>query len=345
MNYLFESFKSNKSKASTSKGAASNVSASNVSASKGAASNVSSSEKSKSTPKKQEPVKEVFSLDNSYFDQNTYYSIFCHKDKFERLNNITFDTNSQKIIKKEKKSNYRTCEDTCQNNKECTSYTFNDNIDECTTFKSYPKNIFKNQKNVISGIKNSASFDFSKLNQNQKNKIRNYCIQNYYEKKKIKTNIEKCIQDVYKKRNDSYIDLDIDCISDKIRPYKTKEDIKKSKIDIPLKNESPTLQRYFDNFNSYQTSKKKYNQMENQVKIYDPQFISFQKLQNDNIQELHKKMNESISTIQNTEKQLEQQNKNVIGETFQNQEKHSSLFISILFILLLFTLIFHYYKK
>ena len=294
---------------------------------------------------------ESFSLDGSYFDKNTYYSIFCHKDKFERFNDTAFDTTSQKIIKKERKSSYRTCEDSCQKDKECTSYTFNDSIDECITFKSYPKNIIKNRKSNICGIKNSSSYDFSKLNSNQKKNVRNYCIQNYYEKKNLKSNIEKCIRDVYKKKNNSYIDLDVDCVADKVRINKTKDDIKKEKINIQLKSESPTLQRYLDNWKSFQSSMKKYNQTENQVKIYDPKFTSFQESQQKNIQELQKDMNQSISTIENNEKQLEQEKQNVIGETFQNylsstnQQKYTQLFIYFIFILILLIVILYHYKK
>ncbi len=354
MNYLFEAFKTSSTSKSTSKSSSNKTQpqkTTTVSRPVTTTTQPATTKTQPATTKTQTKKSESFSLDGSYFDKNTYYSIFCHKDKFERFNDTAFDTTSQKIIKKERKSSYRTCEDSCQKDKECTSYTFNDSIDECITFKSYPKNIMKNRKSNICGIKNSSSFDFSKLNSNQKKNVRNYCIQNYYEKKNLKSNIEKCIRDVYKKKNNSYIDLDIDCVADKVRINKTKDDIKKEKINIQLKSESPTLQRYLDNWKSFQSSMKKYNQTENQVKIYDPKFTSFQKSQQENIQELQKEMNQSISTIENNEKQLEQEKQNVIGEAFQNylssthQQKYTQLFIYFIFILILFIVILYHYKK
>jgi hypothetical protein len=65
------------------------------------------------------------------------------------------------------------CKDECSNNNKCTSYSYDSNKKKCFNYLNYfPDNIYNDVKDVNSGYKLSFPYDYTQLNDNQKNNIK-----------------------------------------------------------------------------------------------------------------------------------------------------------------------------
>lgn len=65
------------------------------------------------------------------------------------------------------------CKDTCSKNNKCTSYSYDNNNKQCFNYNNvFPDNIYTDVKGVQSGYKLNFPFDYTKLNDIQKNNVK-----------------------------------------------------------------------------------------------------------------------------------------------------------------------------
>jgi hypothetical protein len=176
---------------------------------------------------------------------NLFSSIFCknilENNGFIQKADSTF--NNLPVYKTETTSDENTCLNNCKNDPYCSSYNFikNKSSLNCLLYNQVPTSISNNDININAGYKNTLNYDFNNLNTNQKNVIRNDCINNYLNNNYNTTNLNyiecyslgndnselnfsaQCLANMYEplnkiKTNTSFTNIDnnlIDSITDK----------------------------------------------------------------------------------------------------------------------------------
>ena len=115
-------------------------------------------------------------------NNNLFSSVFCKNistnNSFIQKENSTF--NNLPVYKTQSTPDENTCLNNCKNDAYCSSYSFqkNNSSSNCSLYNQVPTSI-ANNNNINSGYKNTYKYDFNNLNSNQKNVIRNDCINNY----------------------------------------------------------------------------------------------------------------------------------------------------------------------
>lgn len=115
-------------------------------------------------------------------NNNLYSSVFCKNiltnNGIIQKENSTF--NNLPVYKTQSTPDENTCLNNCKNDSYCSSYSFqkNKSSSNCLLYNQVPTSL-ANNNTINSGYKNTYKYDFNNLNSNQKNVIRNDCINNY----------------------------------------------------------------------------------------------------------------------------------------------------------------------
>jgi hypothetical protein len=286
--------------------------------------------KSSSPPPKQ-PIK--YSLQQSDFNNDTYYGIFCNDNTggYRNWNNQRFDTNKQDIISNTLESNIQGCMTKCNQDKTCTSLHYKKKMNSsdknnCTLFRSYPTTL-KSDDTYQSQVKNNLTFNYNNLNPSQKNNVQKYCIQQYYQNKNQnkKFQIQSCYKNITTKSNKNYIDLDSQCVWNQIQSAdmgKTKSQMnfeKNTSIQNPKRNSF--LDKYTTNWKEYKENHHQYKNIERDLEKYDGFFGDYQETVGNQQKELKQvKKNTAEGTLA-TSALLKVQKDITIGiESFENQD-------------------------
>jgi hypothetical protein len=207
-------------------------------------------------------------INSSYFPENftnerLYSHTFC--DNISYFDNIpTTGTNNNIITKPffifDNNSNpYKTvssgidnCIKQCSDDIICGSYTFNKTNNTCSLFNSYPKTI-KTDWNSFSGYKKNPNFNFDSLNTNQKNVIRNDCLNSILRNENISNkDFSSCLKPINNNGNNSKIIFDPDCVFNKLGKGKIVNERNNINVDsLSTSIQDKNISKYVNDYQGY----------------------------------------------------------------------------------------------
>lgn len=315
--------------------------------------------------KKGEPKSnlKVYGLSSSNFNNNLYYDIFCPSTNF--IVNQNKSLSSTDIISTTNQNKIEDCQNECQKDKTCTSFIYQTSNKSCILNKGYPTSVIDNKKGFMSGVKTDSTFNYSNLNTTQKTNIQKYCLN-----KKIteltgndKINIEECIKGIKNNKNNDYIDLNTQCVWNKmnsigkgrLKNNSVREDKGKLGNAIGAKN----MDKYQNDFKSLIKNSIQYFDTNKKLSKFDKDFKKYNLLNELSKAELLKEFKEtSEGTIDKTIL-LNQLNTEKIGsdkiEGFENILSLTSQSLTlqtleqinifvIVIVIIIFILMYYYYK-
>ncbi len=246
------------------------------------------------------PKPKVYALSTSNFNNNMYYDIFCPENDMK----INYNTslNQVDIISSTTKNNWTECQNACLSDNTCTSFNFDIFGKKCTLNKGYPTSTTTKGGNT-SGIKTKLNFNYNNLTSAQKTNVQKYCIN-----KKIteltgndKISVEECIKGVKNNKNNNYIDLDAQCVWNKMNSIgkgkilnnSVRENSSKLGNAIGGKN----MDKYQSDFKSLLNNSIKYFDTNKKLSNYDNDFKKYNILNQEKKEEL---LNDFKETSQGT---------------------------------------------
>ncbi len=244
------------------------------------------------------------SLQSENFNNDMYFSIFCNNNDYLNMDGYKFDKTGQQIISETQKGTVMECQTLCNNNKSCVGFNYkNKNVKStdknCMLFKTFPTKTIQDS-NFQYKIRNSAKYDYNKLNSTQKKNVQKYCIQQRYNSiyPSKKFNIQSCFKDISTKGNLNYINLDAECV------WNSMNDVDLGKTDSKMtlnKNKniqnskgSSVFDKYSNDFKSYKDNNNKYKSIERDLEKYDSDFNTYQQIVGDENTQLKNRHQETI---------------------------------------------------
>jgi len=284
-------------------------------------------------------------------NNNLYSSVFCNNVSTNngsiQKENSTF--NNLPVYKTQSTPDENTCLNNCKNDSYCSSYSFqkNNSSSNCSLYNQVPTSI-SNNNNINSGYKNTYKYDFNNLNSNQKNVIRNDCINNYLNNN-YDTNNLNYTSNYSLGNNNSEVNFNPESLANLYAPL-GKVNAKNIFTNIDTDIINPTTNQQLNNFsNTYtgylQTQIGTLNSSNgnNTNSYYNEEINHKTNIQSDNATNnlLEKKnintdlINQSINGVENFENNNESNN---------NESKTINFYLFI-FIVIIFLYIVYYLKK
>ncbi len=275
------------------------------------------------------------SLQSENFNNDMYFSIFCNSNEYSEIDGYKLDKTNQQIISETKKGSVSECQTLCNNNKNCVAFNYkNKNVKSgdknCMLFKTFPSKTLKDS-NFLYKIRNTAKYDYGKLNSTQKKNVQKYCVQQRYNTMypSKKFDIQSCYKDISTKGNLNYINLDAECV------WNTMNDVDMGKTESKMTlNKNKSIQnskgssifdKYSKDFKSYKENETKYKSIERDLEKYDSDFNTYEKIIGENNTQLKDRQKETIEGTLAYSELLKIQNRLTVGgdkiETVSNVEE------------------------
>lgn len=305
-----------------------------------------------------------FDMSNSKLEYNTndqlysyiFSDLFKTNDGYNKCNNCSFKFEEPPFTIIEKTDGEYGCKKKCNEDKTCTSYSYNTLTTECNKYSSsFPSNIYTNVPNINSGYNLNFPYDYNNLNNNQKNNVRSKTASKFLNtifvpQKNI--DLEKCL-DIKSSNSISNFNANAECVFNVYnendlktvhRNINTYEDEKKytiPKTDPIIDNRKLLFNDYIgkrvekSNIYNTQVFNKKLNEKnQNLLDVYDKSINQY----DDKFKELR---NDVLNKID--------ENNNI--ESFENENattvynNNGKLFILIIILIIFFILLFNIFKK
>lgn len=214
-------------------------------------------DKKKSKPSPKPVIKPQLSSVN-FPENNKSPRLFSHiyclnnsniSDNFFTKSNNDFGNNI-KSYKEIKQNTENSCLKECNKDNQCTGYVYDISKNNCKLYNNIPTVLNSNQ-GVNSGYKYNYDYKFSLLNENQKNVVKNDCLNTY-----ICNNYSEYCEDklndcFYNLRNSNSIGLNVDCVKSKVNDNTIKKNIKNNINDNNIDKNSitdPDINNFIKNY-------------------------------------------------------------------------------------------------
>ena len=305
-----------------------------------------------------------FDMSNSKLEYNTedqlysfiFSDLFATNDGYNKCNNCSFKFQEPPFTETLKTDSEYTCKTKCNEDKSCTSYSYNTLNTECNKYSSsFPSNTYLNVPNINSGYNLNYPYDYNKLNTNQKNNVKsktaNKFLNNFFVPSK-NINLEKCL-DIKSSNSITTFNTPAECVygvykENNLNTLSTFTNNYEDEKKYTVPKTDPVIDNRKSLFNNY------INKNVEKSNIYNSQ--NFTKKLNEQNQNL---LNKYKSSINENEDKFVELNKDLLNkinddnitETFENENtttvytNNSKLFVLILILIIFFVILFNIFKK
>jgi len=312
----------------------------------------------------QEAFGNNFDMTNSKLKYNTddqlynyiFSDLFKTNDGYNKCNNCSFKFDEPPFTNVQKTDGEYACIKTCDEDKTCTSYSYDTLTTECSRYNSsFPSNIYTGVPNVNSGYNLNYQFDYNKLDTTQQNNVKKTIANKFLNSTFVSSkniNLEKCL-DIKSSNQITNFNTNAECVYNiyKENDLKTNEE-NMSTYEDEKKYTLPKTDPIIDNrkllFSDY------IGKRVEKSNIYNQQI--FNKKLNEENQSLLNKYNDTINKNDEQFKELRNKvlskiNDNNIIESFENENaetvysNNTKLLILIIILIIFFILLFNIFKK
>jgi hypothetical protein len=285
---------------------------------------------------------------------NLYNPIFCNlfntNNGFMQLSNSNFGNNmtTDPNFSVTKQNSEDLCLNKCKNDKWCTSYSYDTNSGKCTEYLNFPTEIVSNLNGVNSGYNLNQVLDYNTLSTDQKNNVKNKCINQYlnntYTPNKKEVNFLNCLNIQNQDSSTTNLNIDAQCTYNIYKSLGIDVTTKDNStyIDDPAYTNSkrdPVIDNYKKMFDNYNIGQNSISNINNMLKPSDSENKDYNNMIRDTNDTLYNQYTQSIRDKTDSMNNYSDDIKKKIGiENFENENK-SNLYKNIAKFIILFIII------
>jgi hypothetical protein len=300
-----------------------------------------------------------------------YCDIFPSNNGFNTCNNCNYG--EQTVLKTIQSKSDQECLNDCNNDKKCTSYSYNTQNNNCTEYVSFPTQINNNVENVNSGYSiHKFGYNYNNLTSSQKQNIQQKCanqfLNNTFTPNNKNIDLTSCLSISNSEPSgtigilgkspqnglNTFLNLDAECVYNTYNNNGIQTSVKNNAVyndnDSLINGESDPIINNAENlYNNYNNLKEKVVNKSEELSKYDNSYKNYNNTVNNNNNQLLQNYTDTVernkNIVDNVSKILLKPFK--INENFENtyETKNNNKFLFIILILFILFFILYIFKK